>query len=139
MVSLPPADGASYAGKWSGRLTDRKVLVVDDDEGVRAVTGEMLKRIGCDPTLVDSGEAAVAACQVKDYDVVLLDFTMPDMSGEDVYRTLRAADSDLRVIFMSGVDRPRFDALGPYDARTAFLAKPFPMAELERSMRDMIG
>ena len=67
-----------------------KVLVADDNTTNREVLGRILDRAGHKTTLVSGGEAALDALESSSFDVVLLDRNMPDMSGLEVIKAMRA-------------------------------------------------
>jgi signal transduction histidine kinase/CheY-like chemotaxis protein len=77
------------------------VLLVEDDELSSVVVVAMLERLGCRATHVATGEAAIAACGVQAFDVVLMDMQLPGMSGLDAARTIRAAMPRPRLIAMT--------------------------------------
>jgi CheY-like chemotaxis protein len=66
-----------------------RFLVVDDTEDIRDLMSRMVVRLGHLADQAADGVEAVEALQLKTYDVMLLDLTMPRMSGEDVVRWLR--------------------------------------------------
>ena len=118
----------------------KKILVVDDDEAVRCVTFEMLKRLGFDVTTAESGESALEQASHQSFDLVLLDLAMPTMSGMEVFDSLQAIEPDARVIFMTGYSRDEFsDLLADNAATTSVLSKPFPMQELKTSVESMLA
>ena len=122
------------------RSRGSKILVVDDDEAVRSVTFEMLKRLGFDVTIADSGESALAEASHQSFDLVLLDLAMPNMSGMEVFTSLRAIEPDARVIFMTGYSKDEFSELLEENERTtAVLSKPFPLQELKSSVETMLS
>ncbi len=118
----------------------RKILVVDDDEAVRSVTLEMLKRLGFEVTTADCGETALELAGNETFDLVLLDLAMPSMSGVEVFAELRRIHPDARVIFMTGYSRHEFgDLLTENAETTAVLSKPFPLQELKTSVESMLA
>ena len=118
----------------------RKILVVDDDEAVRLVTYEMLKRLGFEVTTADCGERALEQVTHQSFDLVLLDLAMPSMSGMEVFSSLREIESEARVIFMTGYSKEEFsDVLAANQATTSVLSKPFPMQELKNSVETMLA
>lgn len=118
----------------------RKILVVDDDEAVRSVTFEMLKRLGFDVTTADCGEVALEKARGQHYDLILLDLAMPNMSGVEVFAALQSFQPDVRVVFMTGYSRDEFSDLLIENAETtAVLSKPFPLQELKASVEDMLS
>jgi response regulator RpfG family c-di-GMP phosphodiesterase/serine/threonine protein kinase len=99
---VPASDGGVLAP------TERAVLIVDDDDGVRdycrlALEGEGLR---CD--VVADGASALAALETRLYDLVLLDVCLPDVTGPELLERLRKAPPwpNLKVIMMSGMATP---------------------------------
>jgi two-component system cell cycle sensor histidine kinase/response regulator CckA len=80
------------------------VLVIDDEEMVRRVARSMLESYGYSVLVADDGRAALEVFKEvsPQISVVVLDLTMPSMSGEETFRQLRAIRSDVRVIRSSG-------------------------------------
>src|ERR1700723_4628383 len=79
----------------------RRVLVVDDEENIRLVLRTLLKKQGCDGDAADGGEAALAALEAFDPDVILTDVRMPRMGGLDLLGALKAKQHPATVIVMS--------------------------------------
>ena len=69
-------------------------LVADDNATNRLLMGKFLDRIGVRAQVVSSGTEAVEAARAGDFDVLLLDISMPDMTGVEVLHAIRAADSE---------------------------------------------
>ncbi len=110
-------------------------LVIDDDEGVRELAQEVLERAGMSVRCAADGRAGVElfrslADQVR---VILLDRTMPELSGADTLEAIRAIRPDTRVVLVSGYSEERVqDELGAKGI-DGFLKKPFlPEVLLER-------
>jgi PAS domain S-box-containing protein len=99
---VPVTRPAKTFKRRTGEHPGRSVLVVDDEVSVGKLFPRMLE--GYDVDVVDSGRAAIEACMRKDYDVILCDVTMPDVSGMDVYAALVADRKHLaeRMIFVTG-------------------------------------
>jgi two-component system cell cycle sensor histidine kinase/response regulator CckA len=109
------------------------VLVVDDEPDVRDLSGELLRRLGFEVAMAASGDEAVALFRARPaaFDAVLLDATMPGLSGEQTFRELLQIRSDARIVLMSGY---REEYARPSLGNTAiagFLQKPFSGDELE--------
>jgi signal transduction histidine kinase len=126
-----PAEPDDWRG--SGR-----VLVVDDDPGVRATIAAMLEFVGFEVLRASDGQEALAlAAAHPDLRLVVLDMTMPGMTGEQVLRELRKAHPALAVLVATGYGEGVARAAMP--ERTAFLPKPFTMAEMLRAVRAAIS
>ena len=74
------------------------ILVVDNDERVRRVAHDILGRWGCTVETARDGREALTLAKLTRYDAVLADIRLPDLSGYDVYRQLRAAQPNARVV-----------------------------------------
>ncbi|MAE96763.1 MAG: hypothetical protein CL910_19110 [Deltaproteobacteria bacterium] len=104
-----------------------RVLLVDDDPRVRATTGRMLERKGFEVVAVADGKGALALCREIGHELtcVLLDLSMPGMTGDHVYRALREKLPFLPIVLMSGYTGERVAELLQGDPRALFLHKPF--------------
>jgi PAS domain S-box-containing protein len=126
------------AAQWR---SSARVLVVEDEEPVRIVTGEILKTYGMVPYLAEDGPTGLALFRQNPgaIDLVLLDLLMPGMSGEQTLKELRAIAPQVRVLLMSGYSEG--DVLGRMASptgRLGFIAKPFTRADLERNLRALL-
>ena len=116
----------------SGPGEDRPILVVDDDEEILGLISMALRRASFAPVSASSGEEALALIDTVRPAVVLLDMTLPGMSGIDVIRALRqrTGRSTLPILLMtgSGDDDTVLRALAA--GADDFLAKPVRLDEL---------
>ncbi|MEX2446074.1 MAG: response regulator [Dehalococcoidia bacterium] len=104
-----------------------RVLVVDDDAGVRLVVHDVLADAGIAVSCAADGAAALTAVAQQEPDVILLDLNMPVMDGRQFYHALRRLGRDVPVIVLSAQDsRAGQRELGADDA----LPKPFDIDEL---------
>ncbi len=67
-----------------------RVLIVDDHAANRQLPAAILRKLGCEIAEAESGEAALAHLALHDVDCVLLDISMPGLSGEEVCERIRA-------------------------------------------------
>ncbi len=79
-----------------------KVLIVDDEPLVRSATRALLRELGHQPAVAAGGREALEMLALENYDVVLLDLNMPDMSGKETFIELRQRWPDLPVAICSG-------------------------------------
>src|SRR3981189_2357369 len=81
-----------------------RVLMVEDSEDDAALLGRELRRGGYEVTFqrVDSSAAMSAAIEREKWDLVICDYSMPHFSGTDALKLLRAKDSEVPFIFVSG-------------------------------------
>jgi len=120
-------------------MEKRKVLIVDDDPGVRESLRMVLKEL-YEPQLTSSGEEALAAFGDLRPDVVLLDVLMPGLDGLEVLERLKAEDPRTPVVMLTATKTVKTAVtamkLGSFD----YVTKPFDVDELliiiERATRD---
>jgi len=114
-----------------------RVLVVDDEEQMRRALSSVLRTRNWVVDLADSGKAALEAAALHTPDIVVLDLTLPDMSGHDVCRELRqwyAGPILVLSVRSSEDDKIRALDLGADD----YLTKPFSTGELLARMRALL-
>ncbi len=121
----------------SGLTSSRTVLVADDEESVRTVTGRMLEAAGYKVILTSDGREALDRFrrQPEAVRLVLMDLTMPRMSGEEAFREMRRLRPDVPVILMSGYPEPDVMSRFGETVPSAFLQKPFRPLELLEAVR----
>jgi DNA-binding NtrC family response regulator len=78
-----------------------RILVADDEEGVRTFVAESLERDGHEVVQVADGKAALAAAREEPFDVVISDLRMPEMDGMSLVRTLRTEQPDVEIIVLT--------------------------------------
>jgi PAS domain S-box-containing protein len=118
------------------------VLVVDDEEGVRTVAQGVLERVGFDVLEARDGREGVDVFRERAGDIraVLLDMTMPRMSGVEALREIRRIRQDVPVILSSGyseedaADHFRFGE----DEMSGFIQKPYAAAGLVDKLREVL-
>jgi PAS domain S-box-containing protein len=117
-----------------------RILVVDDEDGVRRSAVRVLTRFGyvVEEAIDAEGALGVVGSAPKPFDLVLSDVVMPRMSGMDLYRELRRRNSGARVLLMSGHTAEDLDALEDPDAGVKFLHKPWSVTDLLRRVREVL-
>ena len=119
---------------WRG---EGKVLIVDDEKEIRDVARDVFVRMGFSVVDCASGREAIARFREEpaSFVLVLLDLSMPHMSGEEVLVELRNIRSDVVAIYSSGYDKN--DTMGRLNEKgpNGFIPKPFELAEFRREVR----
>ncbi len=113
-----------------------RVLVVDDEAVVRRSAQKILSRQGYLTVLVENGRQALDLLHtdVETFDLVLLDLTMPELSGVETLREMRRLGYAMPVVLTSGYNPTKIlDELGEEEG-IAFLAKPFGLEELQKKV-----
>lgn len=112
-----------------------RVLIADDEEGLRFVISKLLLQEGCEVDTAESGAQALRMAEANAYDLYVLDLKMPEVGGMDVLRKIRQRHSDALVIIMTafGSESLAIEALrsGAYD----YFTKPFELEELRIILR----
>jgi signal transduction histidine kinase/CheY-like chemotaxis protein len=137
-AEVPAATPTPSAGSGDAAAAATTILVAEDEEGVRDLTVETLRRRGYRVLQAASGEEAVAVASRHDGTIHLLvtDVMMPGMKGPELAERLRAMRPGIRVLMMSGYAA---DVVTPNDLKeAAFVAKPFSPAALVKAVRAIL-
>jgi DNA-binding response OmpR family regulator len=106
-------------------------LVVDDDDSIRALVSEMLGRAGYTVRAFGTAHEAMIGAAECPPDVYVLDVRLPDVSGRDLCRALKADERTRRPVLMISAESLATDVARAFDAGCDdFLAKPFRRCEL---------
>ena len=107
-----------------------RVLLIEDDSATAQSIELMLKSEGFNVYTTDLGEEGIDLGKVYDYDIILLDLNLPDMSGFEVLRSLRVSKVKTSILILSGLpgieDKVRGLGFGADD----YMTKPFHRNEL---------
>jgi CheY-like chemotaxis protein len=116
------------------------VLVVDDEEAVRQTAATALARYGYTVELASDGAEGVALFSQDParYSAILLDVTMPVLSGEHALQLIKKLRPDVPVIASSGYSETEVERRFPSAAVAAFLQKPYTGADLARVMKGVL-
>lgn len=111
------------------------ILIIDDEPAVRNVTRTLLERAGYRVLTASSGVEGLAVFRdnTATIGLIVLDLTMPQMSGKEVLSELTRISGDVRVILASGYSHPDSMPQGPNIA--GFLHKPFRFDDLLNTIR----
>ncbi|MEX1256782.1 MAG: response regulator [Gemmatimonadota bacterium] len=117
------------------------VLIVEDDDAVRAVIRRALTRFGYTILAASGGEEAlrIASEHAGKIDLLLTDVMMPGMNGVDVAARVSELSPGIRVFYMSGYADRELMGKGLLDADTHFLQKPFTPQELGGRVKEILA
>ncbi|WP_250656165.1 hybrid sensor histidine kinase/response regulator [Alkalimarinus coralli] len=87
--------------QFANQLSSKTILVADDNPHAREIFSETLKRFGCTVDTAINGYDALAKCEKNKYDLVLLDWNMPDIDGMETYRRLKLSTQDMPAVIMA--------------------------------------
>ena len=114
-----------------------KILIIDDEEGIRAVLSRALRRENYRVDSVSDGETGLAYAQQHDYNIIVCDMHMPQIDGMAVYKQLQAQQPHLlsRLIFTTGETSSETVRLFLQETGASFLIKPFDLQDLRQMIK----
>lgn len=119
-------------------MASERILIVDDEEGMRRLLGRVLTREGYETVAVGSGAEAVRQVAAERFDLVVTDIKMPEMDGLQLLAELKAFEPSLPIIVMTayGTIENAVQALrsGAYD----YLVKPFENDEIKLTVAKVL-
>jgi two-component system, cell cycle response regulator DivK len=122
-------------------MSQKKILLVEDNEFNRKIVRDLLARQPYDLLEAHDGEAGVAVARRDKPDVIVMDVQLPKLSGLDATRAIRAAPETAKIpiivvtsFALSGDDKKAMDA-----GASAYLAKPYSPRQLLDTIRRMAG
>ena len=113
-----------------------KVLVVDDQFGIRVLLHEVLQREGYVVFQASNGPSALSIVEREQPDLVLLDMKIPGMDGLEILRNLRKLGVDAKVIMMTAYGELDLIHEAMEMGAVAHFTKPFDIDELRRTVRE---
>ncbi len=123
-----------------GNAKIKRVLIVEDEPDLAAVFVNLLDIFGLNCTVAENAKSAQHIITNEKFDFFIIDLTLPDLSGIDLYRdiVLNYPEYKGQVIFTSGMNIS--DELNQImvDDNTSFLAKPFSMEKLKKALEKWI-
>ncbi len=139
-IFLPQVESPVVAGDDAEppvvRGKGERVLVVDDEEALMAVTSETLKRLGYEPAAFPDGARALAEfeSQPERFDVVITDEVMPGLTGTEFASSVRRRRRDLPIVLVSGYIGPMMSERALAAGVDAILKKPVQSRELAAAL-----
>jgi CheY-like chemotaxis protein len=124
-------------------MADTRVLVVEDDKSNQIVFSTLLKNMGLDFDLAETGRQAVDAVRQRTYSIILMDIRMPELDGLEATKTIRSLGSvngkQIPIVAVTAQamegDKERCIWAGMSD----YLSKPFTREELEKTILRWLG
>ncbi len=121
---------------WQGTGT---ILLVDDEETVRAIGKDMLQELGLEVLTASDGREALELFRKKQQQIncVLMDLTMPHMDGAEAFRELRRIDPAVKIIMASGYNEQEVGQKFIGKGLSGFIQKPYRISELAEVLRSL--
>ncbi|MFQ5924993.1 MAG: ATP-binding protein [Dehalococcoidia bacterium] len=141
-IRLPVATGFRRRRRPANMISSTRmatILLVDDDVQVSEVLELMLTQLGHRVTVATRGEEAISAFEKGDYDVVITDLGMPDMSGREVARAVKERKRGTPVVLITGwgvqLEAGEMEKIGV----DGVIAKPFSREALSAQVAELLG
>lgn len=106
------------------------ILIVDDQPGIRLLLSEILLNTGCSITSVETGKDALERLEKHTYELVVIDYLLPIISGLEVIKYIQQSLPELPVILMSGLIDEIKQESENYNVIKGLLFKPFDVSEV---------
>ncbi|MBF6612506.1 MAG: response regulator transcription factor [Chloroflexi bacterium] len=116
----------------------QRILVIDDDPGVTSVLKRGLSYEGFAVDTASSGHEGLDVARLRYPDLVILDVMMPGIDGLETLRRLRAADTQLPVLMLTGKDAPSDQVEGLERGADDYVVKPFTFEVLLARVRALL-
>jgi two-component system OmpR family response regulator len=127
-----PQRGQPVAG------TRRRILVVEDDPGIRTLLGSTLRLVGYDVLGAATGQEALTGVQQFQPDLMVVDVMLPDLDGYEVTRSLRTAGITTPVLFLTARAETADRVAGLSAGADDYVTKPFKVEELLLRIRGIL-
>ncbi len=147
-IYLPASQSRSASQASEGRIMSAgsgRVLVMDDEELIRGVSGKMLRSLGYEAEFARDGDEAVemyrkAFMDKRPFDVVILDLTIPGgLGGKDTIQKLRAVDPAVKAIVSSGYSNDPVMADYERYGFKGVMTKPYNIENFSKSLHAVIN
>jgi DNA-binding response OmpR family regulator len=119
-------------------MSDLRVLIVEDEEPIRKLIAKILNKEGILVSQAGNGKQGLEMINKYNYDLVILDILMEDISGFDVAREIRKYDLQLPIIFLSGKKEDEDIVQGLDIGADSYITKPFSPSVLCAQVKSQI-
>lgn len=125
--------------KKHGGIMDKKVMIVDDAMFMRRVIRKNLEEIGCSDVIeAENGEEAMKLYHQEKPHLILLDITMPGMSGVEVLEEIMKEDPLQKVVMCSAVGQEMMIQKAIMAGALDFIVKPFKSDEFQKIVKNSL-
>jgi len=132
-----PARAAPLAEAKIGKPGKKKILIVDDDTGIRESMQKVLRAEGYEVVLAANGQEGIGKFDPEQIDLVLLDISLPDMSGWDVFGTVTSLNPFVPIIIITGKNEQH--NLANMSGAGALVEKPVNVPQLLQKIGETLA
>lgn len=115
-----------------------KILIVDDQPGIRVLLQEVLKKEGYDIQTAGSGVEAVSLLEAEHFDALLTDMKLPGMSGVDILQRVQAKAEQMVIMMMTAYGEMELIEQAKSLGAKHFFTKPFNIIEVRETINNLM-
>ncbi len=115
-----------------------KILIAEDDEGLRKGLEEMMREEGYDVVAVENGKLALEKLKEEDFDVILTDLVMPEISGMDLLTEVKRIKPEVKVIIITAFATIDSAVEAIKKGASDYIEKPFKINEVQNTVRKVL-
>jgi DNA-binding response OmpR family regulator len=112
-----------------------RIIIVEDEVAVREVLSEYLSRFGYTIDVLGTGREAIEQLQKKHYNVAIVDWKLPGITGRDVILELLSSSPSTRILATSGQITQRLRHLAAKEDQIQIVPKPFSLRQIHHLIR----
>jgi DNA-binding NtrC family response regulator len=120
-------------------MSPKKVLVVDDQESMRAMLSDLLSLMGLESRTVSGGEEALRELEQREVDLVITDLNMPVMDGMQLMKRIKARRPDLPVIVITGYGTFHTEKQVLAGGADGYIPKPCTINRVQETVSSALG
>lgn len=137
---MNPKPSQVVAAPANGEPSHRcRILVTDDEDAIRCLNAEALRRLGYEVDMAEDGSVAWAALNTGRYDLLITDNKMPNVTGLELLEKVHNARMSLPAIMVTGTLPAEELARKPWLIPAAMLLKPYTMQELAVAVHETLS
>lgn len=119
-------------------MKEKKVLIVDDQYGIRLLLSEIFTKDGYQTFQAANGKAAIEIVKSESLDIVLLDMKLPGMDGLEILKHIKKIDNQMKVVMMTAYgELDMLEEAKSYGVINHF-TKPFDIDELRNAVKEVL-
>ena len=118
---------------------NKKILLVEDDMITAAAEAVMLRKNGFEVVTASSGEKAIQVISTQNFDLVLMDITMPEMDGIQALKEIKKIDGGAKVIMCSAMGQQAMVIESIQAGAKDFIVKPFQAERVIEAVKKVVG
>ena len=117
-------------------MTRKKILIIDDQPDILEVLREILELLGHEVTSATSGNCLKKEIDVSEFDLVITDYQMPDMTGVEIAKKIISSCPDKKIYIISGYHQVISEKKMEECGIKGILNKPFDLDQLKRIVNE---